>query len=218
MFKQLFMQLGVGLYTTLIVWVCAALCALVLGIIWGLLCCPRLRVPVLSLVIRVGTMVLRGIPFYIQRLLAYFVLPDILGFHAVNASMIATLTLSICSAAYVSQAVASGINGIAVAQWETAFVLGYCPLQTVRYIIVPQLLRVITPSLIAEADQLMKSTALFSSIGIMELTGVARNIVSRELNPLPVYLAVAGLYVLCSLGINGVMYVARRRGYYAQGN
>jgi His/Glu/Gln/Arg/opine family amino acid ABC transporter permease subunit len=206
-----------GMRVTLIVWGGSALCSLVLGTVFGLLCCAPLRIPIIAPLMSAITMVLRGIPFYIQLLIAYFVIPDLLGLANVNASLMATLALGLCSAAYTSQAVVSGINGIATAQWETAFVLGYSPLQTIRFIILPQLIAAITPALCAEADQLIKSTAIFSSIGIMELTGMARNIITREFNPIPIYLTIAGMYLVISLTLNGIIRLAQKtRRTYAK--
>ncbi len=216
MLSENILLLIIGIRVTLLVWTGAALCSLIVGTLCGLVCCSAVRVPVIAPIIAGFLLVLRGIPFYVQLLIAYFVLPAFFGFD-VNASLIATLALGFCSAAYTSQAIISGINGINSSQWETAFVLGYSHLQTIRYVILPQLLPAITPSLAAEADQLMKSTALFSSIGIMELTGMARNIIARELNPIPVYLTIALIYLIISLGINWFIYYARTSwGRYAK--
>jgi ABC-type amino acid transport system permease subunit len=71
-----------------------------------------------------------------------------------------------------------------------------------RFIIFPQLLRNILPALTGEFDALLKSTAILASIGLLELTRMGMNIVSREMDPLPIYLTVAGLYVGISASIN----------------
>lgn len=217
MLSENIVLLMTGMRVTLLVWAGATLCSLVVGTIFGLLGSRPLQVPVLSPLLTGLMLVLRGVPFYVQLLIAYFVLPAFFGFETVNARLIATLALGFCSAAYTSQTIISGINGINSSQWETAFVQGYSTIQTVRYVILPQLLPAIAPSLAAEADQLMKSTALFSSIGIMELTGMARNIIARELNPIPVYLTIALIYLVISLGINWFIYYARTTwGRYAK--
>ena len=217
MLSENILLLITGIRVTLLVWAGAALCSLIVGTLCGLICCPAVRVPVIAPGISGFLLVLRGIPFYVQLLIAYFVLPAFFGFETVNAPLIATLALGFCSAAYTSQAIISGINGINSSQWETAFVQGYSTIQTIRYVILPQLLPAIAPSLAAEADQLMKSTALFSSIGIMELTGMARNIIARELNPIPVYLTIALIYLIISLGINWFIHYARTSwGRYAK--
>lgn len=209
--------LFIGMRTTIMVWLGAASCSLVLGMLFGLLGCSSLRVSIVSPFISLLTLFLRGIPFYVQLLISYFVLPSLFGFNGINALLVATLTLGICSAAYMSQAVVTGMNGIGVDQWETGFVLGYSKIQIIRFIILPQLMWALLPSLCAEADQLIKSTALFSSIGIMELTGMARNIIARELNPIPVYLFLALIYLVFSLIINGfIYYMRKKRVFYVE--
>lgn len=203
-----------GAWLTLAIWTGAALCSIVLGSIIGLLRCKIVRAPIIAPMLDMGTLVLRAVPFYVQLLLAYFVIPELLGLTTVNALAIATIALGICSAAYVSQMVVSGVNGICDSQWETARTLGYTNQQTMWYVILPQLWYISLPAWCSEADQLMKSTALLSSIGIMELTGMARNIVSRELNPLPVYLSVALIYLCCSLLTTALMYWLKRKVDY----
>lgn len=65
-------------------------------------------------------------------------------------------------------------------------------------IILPQAIRGAVPSLNNELESLLKSTSIVSSIGMLELTRIGMNIVSRELQPIPVFLSVALLYLSMS--------------------
>lgn len=190
---------GAGL--SLQIFAIASLLSLVLGSIMGCLTCRRLRFCWLSPVVEGVSFVLRAVPVYVQLLIAYFVLPDLLGIElgAFTASIIA---LSLCSAGYSAQIIRGGLNAIAKEQWEAAFTLGYSILDSLRFIIFPQLLRNILPALAGELDAILKSTAILASIGLLELTRMGMNIVSREMDPLPIYMAVAVLYVGISAVIN----------------
>lgn len=190
-----------GLALSLQIFVITSLLSLVLGSVMGSLMCGRLKRPLISPAIEGITFVLRAVPVYVQLLIAYFVLPDLLGIE-LEAFTAAIIALSLCSAGYTAQIVRGGLNAIPKEQWEAAYTLGYSVMDSLRFIIFPQLLRNILPALTGECDALLKSTAILASIGLLELTRMGMNIVSREMDPLPIYLAVAGLYIGISATIN----------------
>lgn len=202
-----------GLSLSLQIFAIASFFSLSLGSVMGSLTCRRLRYRWISPAIEGITFVLRAVPVYVQLLIAYFVLPDLLGLEleAVTAAIIA---LSLCSAGYTAQIVRGGLNAVPHEQWEAAYTLGYSVLASLRFIIFPQLLRNILPSLTGEFDALLKSTAILASIGLLELTRMGMNIVSREMDPLPIYLTVAGLYVGVSATINIISRKLERRLRY----
>jgi His/Glu/Gln/Arg/opine family amino acid ABC transporter permease subunit len=189
--------LAQGALMTLVLWLSCACVALCLGIALGIVRCQRLRISYLSVICDSITFVLRGVPFYVQLLIAYFVIPYALNI-TLSATSAAIFALGLCSAAYVSQSIRAGINSINNGQWEAAAVLGLSTAQTIRFIVLPQTLRTILPTLTNELDQLLKSTSIVSSIGILELTRAGMNIVARDFNPLPVYLTIALLYLAAS--------------------
>jgi len=171
------------------------------GIFFGVLSCTRLKVLILSSVIESVTFVLRAVPFFMQLLIVYFVLPDLFHFNF-EPFPAAVISLGICSSGYVAQIVRGGLNSIPVVQWEAAFALGYTTLQSLFYVILPQMVRNVLPAFNNELDSLLKSTAIVSSIGMLELTRMGMNIVSREMQPVPIYLTVALFYVCLSVILN----------------
>lgn len=172
-----------------------------LGLLFGLLTCERLKKPLISSIIEGIAFTCRGVPFYIWLLIVYFVLPDLWGF-TFEPFTASVLALGICSSGYVAQIVRAGINSVPIAQWEAAFTLGYNRFQCLRLTILPQMLRNVLPALTNELDALLKSTAVASSIGMLELTRMGMNIVSREMEPIPIYLTIAFFYLCMSLVIN----------------
>lgn len=192
----------------------AATISVTVGTLIGVLLCNRLRIPIISPFFRVVAFVFRAVPFYVQLVIAYFVLPDLLQIN-LDAYTASVLSLGLCSAGFMSEIVRGGINSIDPLQWEQAVSLGYSPWQTVRYIILPQLFYRILSPLTNEFDALLKSTAILSSIGLLELTRMGMNIVSREMEPLVIYLTVACLYILLSGMIALVSKYLEKRCQYA---
>ncbi len=199
-----------GSLMTLQLWLCATLISLSIGIFLGVVRSEQIRVPVLSCILDVVTFMFRGIPFYVQLLIAYFVLPELMGID-LSAPAAGVITLGLCSAAYLSQIIRGSINAIPRGQWEATQVLGYTTPAALKYVILPQIVRSVVPGCAGELDQLLKSTSVISAIGVLELTGAAKNIIAREMNPLTMYVTIAVVYLLFSSILNGVSAALERR-------
>lgn len=199
-----------GALTTITLWLLAVALSLSIGTVWGIVRCRRGRIALLSPLLDGITFVLRGIPFYVQLLISYFLLPDLLNINLPSFAA-ASLALGLCSAAYLSQIVRGGIDAVSIGQWEAAQVLGYSKLQTLRFIILPQAFRNILPALGGELDQLLKTTAVVSAIGVLDLTRAGMNIIAREMNPITIYTIIALCYLLMSSFLNGVTVLLERK-------
>lgn len=164
------------------------------GLIIGILNCNKLRFPFFSFFLSGFVWIVRGTPLFVQVLIIYYALPEIVGisFSPFFAGIIA---LGINSTAYVSEIVRGGINAIPDGQWEAAYVIGLKPWQTLKGIILPQMFRVTLPSLTNELTALIKETSILMVIGVTELTKVSKDIVARELDPMTIYLAAAAFYL-----------------------
>lgn len=204
-----------GLQMTLAVMLCSAALAFTVGLAFGIFSCRRLKVPIVSPIIEGIAFVFRAVPFYVQLLIIYFVLPDLLGFN-LDPFPASVLALGMCSSGYVAQIVRAGMNSIPSSQWEACFVLGYSLLQSLRSVILPQMVRNVFPAFTGELDSLLKSTAIVSSIGLLELTRAGMNLVSRELEPVPIYLMVALFYLGLSAVLNIVSRIIERKMTYVK--
>ncbi len=202
-----------GLWTTATLWVTAAVVSLGIGALLGILSCTMLRKPFIAPLIGIYVFVMRGVPVYVQVLIVYFVLPELLG---VNLSpfMAAVTSLGLCSSGYITEIVRCGIDAVPRGQWEACAVLGFGLRQTLRFVVLPQAIRTVLPALANEMESLIKSTAIVSTIGVLEITRVGSNIVARYMNPIPVYLGIACLYLLLSLLLKCVMSLIKRRFLY----
>ena len=205
-----------GLQTTTAAWLWAGSTSLLVGCILGILSCNHLALRKTRFIIGFYTFIVKGIPAYVHILIAYFVVPSVLPL-SLSGFSAATSALAFCSAGYVTEIVRSGINAIPTGQWQAAEVLGYSTWQTIYYIIAPQAFYVLISPLMGELEQLLKSTSLLGTIGVMELTRAGVNIISRELNPLPVYLLIACIYLVFSALLSFVLFCIERsltrRGY-----
>lgn len=199
-----------GVQTTVLLWLAAGIISLLFGAGFGILRCRRMRVPVLSRALDVITFILRGIPFYVQLLLAYFVLPNLLALN-LSPEVAGVLALGFCSAAYTSQMVRAGINTLVDEQWESALVLGLKKSQTLQHVIMPQMLRSILPMLCGELDMLLKSTSIISAIGVLELTRAGMNIIASEMQVVSIYVVIALMYLAISSLLNLALSMIERK-------
>ncbi|MCB1084998.1 MAG: amino acid ABC transporter permease [Chlamydiia bacterium] len=190
-----------GVAVTVQLFICASALGIFLGIGFGILISKKMKRPLLSKMIGGVTFIVRAIPFFVQLLIAYFVVPDLLEINLspFTASVVA---LGICSSGYVAQFIRGGLDGIPISHWEAALTLGYTRTQTLVKVIFPQAFRLALPALNNELEALLKSTAIVSSIGMLELTRIGMNVVSREMEPVPIYLAIACLYMCLSIVLN----------------
>jgi len=202
-----------GVFMTVVLWLGAITISCVVGTLFGIVRCRKIRINYVAPLLDLITWVLRGIPFYVQLLIAYFVLPNLLGIN-LSPVIAGIISLGFCSAGYVSQMIRGSINAIADDQWEAAWVLGLNTAQSVRYVIVPQALRTIIPMLCGEFDMVLKSTSVISTLGVLELTGAGKNILAIDMQVVPVYCTVALLYLFFSSLLNIVFeYIGRRLRY-----
>lgn len=194
-----------GTLTTLGVALGGLSIGMTLGCVAGIMSCRRIASPFIARAIQVYVFVMQGTPLYVQLLLMIYALP-LLWHGQINPLTAGIITIGLNSIAYVAQIVRGGINGIPVGQWEAAYVLGYSPAATLWYIILPQMMRSVLPALINETISLVKETSIMGAVGIIELTKVARDTVSRTLEP-QWYLVAAVLY----LAITGLLGVIAQR-------
>ena len=199
-----------GTVVTIGAWIASGILSLIVGTFLGIISCRSLTSPRWSMLIRSYTFIAKGVPAYVQILIAYFVIPAMLGIN-IPGFAAATGALAFCSSGYVAEIVRAGINTISPGQWDACFVLGYPLRATVFRIILPQTFKNVLPALIGELEQLLKSTSLLATIGITELTRTGMNIISRELNPIPMYLLIAGIYLLFSAVLQLIIIYSEKR-------
>src|SRR5579871_5332289 len=113
-----------GLGKTIVIWLITTMGSLTVGSLLGLLTSARVAPRALRVGIRLYAFIARGIPAYVQILIAYFVIPAMLGLQ-ISAVVSACGALIFCSSGYVIEVIRSGLRSIPEGQWDAAYVLGY---------------------------------------------------------------------------------------------
>ncbi len=203
-----------GTLTTLELWIASSCISMLFGLAVGIVRCSKMRVPILSATGDLVSLILRGIPLYAQLMIAYFVLPQILGIN-LSAFTTGVITLGLCSGAYASEIVRGSLNALPEGQWLASQVLGYTRSQQLRYVIMPQMFAHGLPALINEYVMTLKSTSILASIGALELTKIGTNIMYRSFEPLGVCLSIAAIYLVLTTIITGIGQLIER-SFYAQ--
>lgn len=140
---------------------------------------------------------LRNTPLLVQLLFWYFGVPALFpetwmewlnATHSLDLAGILTLRwpsfeflaamfgLVLYSAAYVSEEIRAGIRGVSGAQSLAGAALGLTRLQTLRYIVLPQAVRIALPPLLGQYMNILKNTSLTMAIGLAELSYTARQV------------------------------------------
>ena len=95
-------------------------------------------------------------------------------------------------AAYFAEIYRSGIEGIAVGQYEAASVLGYTRVQTFWKIIFPQMVKRVIPPVTNEVITLVKDTSLAFALAYTEMFTMAKQVAAAEASIMPLF--IAGLF------------------------
>ena len=107
-----------------------------------------------------------------------------------------------------------GIDTIPKGQYEAAKVLKFSPFATVRYIILPQVTKIVLPSVFNEVMSLVKDTSLVYALGISDLILASRTAANRDASLVPMFLA--GAIYLILIGIVTILAkkVEKKYSYY----
>jgi polar amino acid transport system permease protein len=139
--------------------------------------------------------ILRGTPLMLQLLFVYFGLPFLpyIGMR-LDDFPAAVLAFVLNYAAYFCEIFRAGIQAIPKGQYEAAKTLGMNYLQTMRRIILPQVIKIILPPISNETITLVKDTSLIYILAMNDLLRTTRNLVQRDFNIMP--FLVAGVFYL----------------------
>jgi cystine transport system permease protein len=152
---------------------------------------------------------MRGTPLLVQLFVIYYGLPSVgIEFTPVTAGILA---LSLNAGAYLSESLRGAIRSIGVGQWRAGLSLGLSYGQTLRFIVLPQALRVAVPSMSNTLISLIKDTSPVSVITMTELMLATKEVIATTFRPLPLYIAAAVIYWILSLVFEQVQRYAEQR-------
>jgi len=175
---------------------------------------------------------IRGIPLLVQLMFIYYASPIILrgigerlvsilpGIAAkltsvqLNPYIAAVAGMTICYGAYVSEIFRAGIEAIPRGQMEAARSLGMNYFQSMRFVILPQAVRIILPPVGNEFVALLKDSSLVSVVAVADITRRGREFMSKTFMPLETWLMVALLYLVMTLFFSRIVaYIERKTSY-----
>ena len=180
-----------------------AIPAIVLGFILGIFIglarlaqAPWIRVPATAYV-----EFFRGVPLVMVIFWIWFIIPQLLRL-PIPEYGVALTAFVIFEAAYFGEIVRAGVQSVARGQVEAATALGMTTTKTMTYVVLPQALRNMVPSLVTQMIVLFKDTSLASIIGYVDLTKAAQIVNNREIKPFQLYLFIAIVYWLCTYSMS----------------
>ncbi|WP_147644983.1 amino acid ABC transporter permease [Treponema pectinovorum] len=158
-------------------------------------------------------LIVRGTPLMLQLIVVYFA-PFYLFNFSWNRFTAAIIAISVNYACYFAEIYRGGLLAISKGQYEAAKVLGYSKSQTFFKIILPQVVKTITPSMGNEVITLVKDTALVSVIGVVELLRTAQTHSSRLFSTTPVFIAGIFYFVMNWAVTVFFIYIEKKLDYY----
>jgi len=203
-----------GFRTTLALTLISAAIALVLGTVLG-----AFRVSPVAPLRWFGTTyveLVRNTPLTMVFIFFVFVGPQ-LGFTPSSFFVPAVLALSIYTAAFVCEAVRSGVNSVGVGQAEAARAVGLTFTQTLRAVVMPQALRTVIPPLINIFIALTKNSSVAGGFFVADLFGTGRRLANA--NPgdvVAVLIGVAVCYLVITIPAGILAGVLERRVAFAR--
>ena len=151
--------------------------------------------------------VIRGTPVVVQLLIMYFIIFS----SSRNDVLIATIAFGINSGAYVAEILRGGIMSIDNGQFEAGRSLGFNYLQTMIYIIIPQVFKSVLPTLCNEFIVLLKETSIAGYVGVMDLTKAGDLIRGRTFSAFMPLIAVALIYLVLVVVLSALVGQLERR-------
>lgn len=193
-YREIVGFIGDGLVITFQITIVSMTFALLFGLLAGL--GRTSHTPWINILASLYVEVIRGIPLLAQLFWIYYALSR---FIKLGPQVSAVLGLTICYGAYIGETFRGGIQSIPKGQMEAARALGLSRAQAMRYIIIPQAIRVILPPVGNEFIAMLKDSSLVSVLAISDMLRRGREYASRTFAYFETYTLVALVYLLVTL-------------------
>ena len=189
--QQLFGSMGI----TMEIFFVTLITSLILGL--GLALIRMSKNPILSVIAKFYISVMRGTPLMLQLLVVYFGPFFIFGMQITPSYRLKAVLIGFALnyAAYFAEIYRSGIAAIPVGQYEAAQLLGYNKSQTFFKIVLPQVVKIVLPSVTNEVITLVKDTSLVYSVYYIEMFALAKQIAAAQTTVIPFVIAGVFYYI-----------------------
>lgn len=184
-----------GLLVALKISLVSVVISIVLGVLLGVL--VALKRPVITAIYRVYLETVRIMPQLVLLFIVFFGSTKALGLN-LSAESASVIVFSFWGTAEMADLVRGSLAAIPVIQYESAASLGFDPVKTYRYVIVPQIVRRMIPLSINLITRMIKTTSLVMMIGIVEVLKVGQQIIeaNRKSSPNAAFGVFATVFIL----------------------
>jgi len=203
-------RIGQGFVMTLLISVASFAVSLVLGIASAL--GQGSRVLPVRYLSKLYVWFIRGTPLIMQILLFFYIIGTAWGID--NRFIAGVLTLSIFEGAYISEIVRGSLLSIDATQWEAAKAVGFSRSQTLRFVVLPQMVARTLPALTGQLASIIKDSSLLSMIAVSELFQAMREISATNFKLFEVYFLLGLLYLCLTLPVTLVTKRLERKYRY----
>ena len=189
-----------------VVTITVTLLALFIGLLFGVIL-AIVRVyggKAAAAVVMAYVTVIRAVPPILSLFVLFFVVARLVDLSPLLSGIMA---LGLTSSAYQAEIIRGAINSVGASQMVAARAIGMSRLKAIRFIVLPQALRLALPPWSNETAQLLKQSSLVYALGVPEMLRQAAYVSARTLKPFIAYGTVAVAYFL--------MFVAATRGLNA---
>ena len=188
-----------GLLVTLEITLWAAVVAFAIGLITALLRLSRSYSG--HAIATVYLELVRNTPLLVQMYLFYFVLSPILG---IDRFWTGVLCLAFFEASFISEIIRGGILSVPRGQWDGASSLGLRPWQVYAKVVLPQATPIMAPPMTSAVVNLIKNSAIVSTIAIFDLSNEGRNVIADTFMSFEIWLTVAAIYLVLTISLSAV--------------
>lgn len=119
--------------------------------------------------------------------------------------------LTLYSSAFIGEIIRGGIDAVGIGQWEAGRSLGLSDARTMRFVVIPQALRVIIPPLTSQYFNIVKNTTLALVVGYPDISYVIATTINQTGQAIEGVAILMGLFLAVSLAISGLMNWYNRR-------
>lgn len=156
---------------------------------------------------------IRGTPLLVQTIFFFYFIGT--AYRLNNRYLMGILILSVFAGAYVSEIIRAGLDSIPSAQLETARSLCFSKIQTYRYIVVPQVVRLVLPPLTGQFASIIKDSSILSLIAVNEFTKNVQEVDSITFTSFENYILLAVGYLALTYPISALTRRLERKMQYA---
>lgn len=212
-FEVMLRQLTAGFGQTVLIFFLTLLFSLPLGMVVYFGRVSKLKP--LSFLVKIYISIMRGTPLMLQLLVWYFAPYYLWGMNIGGYKFTAILLgCSLNYAAYFAEIYRSGIESIPKGQYEAAALLGYSKRQTFYRIVLPQMVKIVLPSVTNEVITLVKDTSLVYSLSYVEMFAVAKQIAAAQTTVLPFVIAGVFYYIFNYVVAWVMELIEKKMNYY----